>query len=96
MKFTSNVREVFLVISLIQENESEIAYNIVKSLTQCEENIDRIVYGIQISGNGESSQIKDISSDKQKVEQLLHKLKKLEVRPKFLYEIVEDFLCEYY
>ena len=68
------------MMSLSQENEPEIVYKIVKSLTKCEENIDMIVYGIQISINGQSSEIRDISSDKNKVENLLHKLKMNEVK----------------
>ena len=84
------------MMSLSQENEPEIVYNIVKSLTKCEENIDMIVYGIQISINGKSSEIRDISSDKKKVEHLLHKLEMNEVKPEYLHEFVEDFLCEHY
>lgn len=81
---------------LRQEYQQELDYQIVKSLTKCEENVDSIVYGIQISGREQFAKIADISSDKQKVECLLNKLKRLEVKPEFLHEIVEDFLCEYY
>lgn len=81
---------------LRQEYQQELDYQIVKSLTKCEENVDSIVYGIQISGREGFAKIADISSDKQKVECLLNKLKRLEVKPEFLNEIVEDFLCEYY
>jgi len=96
MKFTIITREVFLMMSLKQESKSEVAYNIVKSLIECEENITRIVYGIQIYANGESCQIENISSDKKKVEQLLHKLRKHEIEPEYLHEYVEDFIAEQY
>ena len=84
------------MMSLRQEVNCENVYSVVKSLIQCEENITRIVYGIQISSNGECSQIENISSDKQKVEQLLHKLRKHEIEPEYLHEYVEDFIYEQY
>jgi len=83
-------------MSLSQENQPEAIYKMVKSLTKCEENIDMIVYGIQISVNGKTSEVRDISSDKEKVDHLLHKLIMNEVKPQYLHEFVEDFLFEHY
>ena len=84
------------MILLSPKNESEVIYKIVKSLAQCEENVDMIVYGIQISADGKSTEIMDISSDKNKIEHLLHKLEMNKIKPEFLHEFVEDFLYEQY
>ena len=74
------------------KTKSKVEYSIVESQTVCDENQKVLVYGIRISKCGKEMQLQDISTDKQKIESFLHKIKRLKVMPEFLKEVAEDFL----
>lgn len=70
-------------------------------ITHFENQIDDIgkviVYGIMIKSNmfDEVYHIKDISSKLELVEELFQKIVDFNVSPIHIYDVVEDFLCEF-
>lgn len=76
--------------------ESKIAYDIVQSKIQYDEYQEVVFYGIKVTEPVQEMQIKNISTDKQKIVKLLKKIKRFNVKPDFLQDIVEDFLSENY
>ncbi|MDO4742776.1 MAG: DUF6514 family protein [bacterium] len=71
-------------------------YSLVKNYVETEEKGIVTVYGINISNEEESVTIHDVTVNKNKIEALLSKLCRLKVQPKYLEEIIEDFLCDLY
>ena len=82
------------------ENEKTVSYTLVCGKCKTDGAVGETVYGIKgtMCRNSKVTaySVIDISANKAKVMRLLDKLNRLQPVPKFLDDIVEDFLVEEY
>ncbi|MEG1887321.1 MAG: DUF6514 family protein [Oscillospiraceae bacterium] len=78
------------------KQKSAPIYSLLEGVSKCEESQGMVVYGVSISDKENVAAVNDISCNKNEMEKLLCKLKRLEVSADFLGDVVEDFLFEHY
>lgn len=76
--------------------EQECCCSLVKRHVETEEKGIVTVYGISISNKEGSATVHDVTVNKNKIEALCSKLRRLKVKPDLLEEVIEDFLYELY
>ncbi|OGO93606.1 MAG: hypothetical protein A2Y17_00665 [Clostridiales bacterium GWF2_38_85] len=80
------------MIFQILSNTMDYEYRLMETHKIFDENIEKIVYGIEIKWGSNIKQVEDISTNKEQVLILLEKCKYNLCSPYHIEEIIEDFI----